>query len=123
MTQSKVLRMGALNFKWSLRESKRPWREWIEELRGYKLEHGHVNVPLKYERNVPLGSFVNNQRSEYRRYVKNKNDGGGDGKNGNGSMTEERIKELEDLGFMWSVRDGRTPWSVRLEELREYKKK
>jgi len=120
MTQSKMMHLNALNFKWSLRESKRPWSEWMEELRGYKLEHGDLNVPLKYERNVPLGSFVNNQRSEYRRYVKNTNN---DGKNSNSSMTEERIRELEGMGFMWSVRDGRTPWNVRLKELREYKKR
>lgn len=121
MTQSKMMRLNGLDFKWSLRESKRPWIEWLEELRGNKLEHGHCNVPLKYGRNVPLGSFVNNQRSEYRRYNNNKD--GGDGKNGPSSMTEERIKELEDIGFMWSVRDGRTPWNVWLEELRQYKKR
>jgi len=80
---------------------------------------------------VPLGSFVMNQRSEYRRYMKNKksgeggnNDGkGGSGGNSNSSMMEERMKELEGMGFMWSARDGMTPWNVRLEELREYEKR
>jgi len=115
MNHAKMAHLDAVGFKWSLRESKRPWKEWLEELGRYKAMHGHVNVPLKYEHNVPLGSFVNNQRSEYRRY-----------KNGNGaksSMTEEKVRDLEGLGFLWNVREGRTPWSVRLGELEEYKKR
>ncbi|KAL7536036.1 hypothetical protein ACHAXR_006878 [Thalassiosira sp. AJA248-18] len=129
MNQNKISHLNGIGFKWTLRESKRPWNEWMEELRQYKVEHGHVNVPLKYERNVPLGSFVNNQRSEYRRY---KNNNSAAEKNGSKnkqqqqqqttSMTEERIRELEQMGFLWNVRDARTPWSVRLEELQEYKK-
>ena len=114
MNENKVAQLNAINFKWSLRESKRPWQEWLEELRQYKAEHGNVNVPLKYDRNIPLGSFVNNQRSEYRRY-----------KSGSGrtSMTEAKVRDLERIGFMWNVRDSRTPWAVRLGELKEYKKR
>ncbi|KAL7550832.1 hypothetical protein ACHAWF_014035 [Thalassiosira exigua] len=111
MSRSKVAKMNSLGFKWTLRESKRPWNEWIRELQSYRKEHGHVDVPLKYERNPQLGSFVNNQRSEYRRYQAGEKT----------SMTAEKARELEDLGFKWSVREGRTPWRTRLEELREYK--
>lgn len=85
----------------------------MKELKKYEAEHGHVNVPLKYEKNVPLGSFVNNQRSEYRRMRQGKPS----------SMTETKVQELEGIGFLWNVRDARTPWHVRLEELKEYKKK
>ena len=28
---------------------------------------------------------------------------------------------MEGLGFKWNVRESRTPWNVRLEELRVYK--
>ncbi len=113
MNQSKIDSLNAIGFVWSLRESKRPWNEWIEELRKYKAEHGNVDVPLKYEKNVPLGAFVNNQRSEYRKLKK------GDPS----SMTEEKIRDLQSLGFQWSVRDSRIPWAARLKELREYKEK
>jgi len=113
MNPTKMAHLNSINFKWTLRESKRPWEEWMKELKKYEAEHGHVNVPLKYEKNVPLGSFVNNQRSEYRRMRQGKPS----------SMTETKVQELEGIGFLWNVRDARTPWHVRLEELKEYKKK
>jgi murein L,D-transpeptidase YcbB/YkuD len=31
--------------------------------------------------------------------------------------------QLEEIGFVWNVREGRTPWSRRYEELKEYKEK
>ena len=114
MTERKAALLNALHFKWSLRGSKRPFNEWMEALRRYKAKHGHINVPLKYSETPGLGTFVNNQRSEYRKYM-----------NGNAktSMTEERVKELESIGITWNLREGRTPWSERFKELKEYKSK
>lgn len=37
-------------------------------------------------------------------------------------MTPERIRALENLGFVWSLCDH-VDWEERLEELREYKKR
>ena len=48
MTLAKIACLDAMGFQWTLRESKRPWAAWMEELRRYGQEHGHVNVPLKY---------------------------------------------------------------------------
>jgi hypothetical protein len=70
------------------------------------------DVPLKCEGNISLGSFVNNQRTEYRKFCKGEPS----------SMTNEKIKDLEDLGFRWSVRESRTPWMKRLKELQVFKK-
>ena len=114
MTERKAALLNALHFRWSLRGSKRPFNEWMEALRRYKAKHGHINVPLKYSETPGLGTFVNNQRSEYRKYM-----------NGNSktSMTEERIKELESIGITWNLREGRIPWSERFKELKEYKSK
>ena len=38
-------------------------------------------------------------------------------------MSEEKIRDLEGLGFQWSVRDSRTPWATRLAELKDYYEK
>ena len=113
MTQTKINHLNSIGFIWTLRESKRPWAEWLDELQRYRAEHGNVDVPLKYEKNIPLGAFVNNQRSEYRKLKKGY---------GNSSMTTEKISDLESLGFQWSVRESRTPWETRLSELKEYRK-
>jgi len=37
-------------------------------------------------------------------------------------LTEERIAQLEALGFGWTLR-SLTPWETRLQELKAYKKK
>jgi len=122
MTPYKIEKLNALNFQWSLREGKRPWEEWMDQLRKYKEEHGHVNVSSKYEPNMALGSFVNNQRTRYRVYQSAKSKGIGGGR-GSGGMTEEKIRELEELGFVWNVRDGKTAWCTHFEELRAYRKR
>ncbi|KAL7510715.1 hypothetical protein ACHAXN_007613 [Cyclotella atomus] len=113
MTETKVAHLNSLGFIWTLRESKKPWTDWLEELRDYKKIHGHCDVPLKYEKNQPLGAFVNNQRSEYRKLLKGEPS----------SMNDAKIKDLEAMGFHWSVREGRTPWNARMAELLAYKDK
>jgi hypothetical protein len=124
MTPQKIEKLNALNFKWSLRVSNRSWEDWMCELRKYKEEHGHVNVPLKYEPNMALGSFVNNQRTRYRLYQIEKRGEGGQEQNRHPlSITEDKIRDLEDLGFVWNVRDGKTAWSTHFEELRAYRKR
>lgn len=109
MNYNKIEKLNSLNFTWSMRNSKRSWEEWMVELKRYKDEHGHVNVPLKYEPNLSLGSFVNNQRTKYRLYQSEKKskDGEGDGRSGHNTMTEEMIRDLEDLGFVWNLRTGK----------------
>eukprot|EP00571_Detonula_confervacea_P016952 CAMPEP_0172302726 /NCGR_PEP_ID=MMETSP1058-20130122/4390_1 /TAXON_ID=83371 /ORGANISM="Detonula confervacea, Strain CCMP 353" /LENGTH=1412 /DNA_ID=CAMNT_0013013315 /DNA_START=162 /DNA_END=4399 /DNA_ORIENTATION=- len=55
-------------------------------LKQYKAEHGHVNVPY---RNGKVGQFVQHQRQNYKKCSHN--------------LTEERVNELESLGFKWSI--------------------
>ena len=86
------------------------WDKWIEVLKEYKDKHGDVDVPLKYSGNQSLGMFVNRQRSEYRKYQAGKST----------SMTPERIKDLNELGFTWTARDAQTSWDNRYAELREF---
>ncbi|KAL7449025.1 hypothetical protein ACHAWC_001131 [Mediolabrus comicus] len=38
-------------------------------------------------------------------------------------MTQEKIDQLEEIGFVWNVRQGRTPWTTRFEELKQYKER
>ena len=113
MNESKIAHLNALGFVWTLRESKKPWEDWLDELQKYKSIHGHLDVPLKYDRNPGLGAFVNNQRSEYRKLKKGEMS----------SMTEDKIRDLEAMGFKWSVRDSRTPWNSRWKELKSYKER
>ncbi|KAL9190124.1 hypothetical protein ACHAXT_007335 [Thalassiosira profunda] len=68
------------------------WREHIEGLRAFKAVHGHVNVSRVQD--ARLGKFVNSQREYYRKLIEGKPS----------SLTPERIDDLEELGFVWIVR-------------------
>ncbi|EJK75865.1 hypothetical protein THAOC_02399 [Thalassiosira oceanica] len=112
LTPGRADRLARLGFKWSAREgSTGSWENWLIELRRYRSEHGNVDVPLKYPGNPALGAFVNRQRTEYRKLCQGLQT----------SLTEERTKDLNALGFKWAIRVSRTPWDTRLEELRRFK--
>lgn len=87
------------------------WERWVELLSEYKQQFGDVDVPLKYEPNLSLGTFVNRQRAEYRKMQHGKPT----------SMTTERIEQLNRLGFTWTIRENHTSWEDRLNELKDFK--
>ena len=84
------------------------WEERRKELYDYKIEEGNTNVPRNYEKNKPLGSWVNTQRYHYRRLQQDKST----------SMTEERIQSLNELEFNWELR---VSWEERRKQLENYK--
>lgn len=68
MNKKRQESLNRINFKWSLREAPREFPEWIKILKEYKSQLGNCNVPLKYEHDVSLGSFVNNTRTQYKKF-------------------------------------------------------
>ena len=89
------------------------WHDHFRQLCEFKEQIGHSLVPVKYSANPKLGRWVLNQRNYYRLY-----------REGTPSpMTEDRIRELKSLGFDWgtSQTDLESIWSLRLEQLYEYK--
>lgn len=94
------------------KESKAPssWSNWMSQLAEYRRKHGDCDVPLKYAANPALGAFVNRQRAEYRKMLAKKPS----------SMTEERVNDLNRLGFTWAVKESHTSWQERFEDLKAY---
>jgi len=130
MTQERIDKLNELNFEWDYQEA--VWLERYEELRQYRKEHGdwydftvillgrirgsktHMFslplfsiVPKTYASNPFLGRWVGQQREQYKKFQ--------DGKAA--SITPERIKLLNEIEFVWNVRDAL--WRQRLEELQE----
>lgn len=68
MNKKRQESLDSINFKWSVRESPREFSEWIKLLKEYKSHWGNCNVPLKYEQDVSLGRFVNNVRTQYKKF-------------------------------------------------------
>ena len=57
-------KLDALGFIW-IKRSRTNWEERLEQLKQYKLENGHTQVPQMYAANRQLGKWVNRQRTEY----------------------------------------------------------
>ena len=95
-SQERSNQLEALGFKWSIIATHQSWDDRMEQLNEYKKEHGHVNVP---PRHGSLGMFLSYQRRNYKLLLA--------GKLAN-SMTQERAKKLEALGFKWSSASTRS---------------
>jgi hypothetical protein len=80
------------------------WHFWYGLLATYKEENGHVNVPTKTVfHGYRLASWVNIQRRAYK----------------NGKLSTERIRLLEELGFIWDALE--TAWNKGYQQLVAYK--
>ena len=91
MTEERIKELGSIGFVWSAQHAS--WKERFEELVEYKKVFGNCRVPKQFSNNPKLGQWVSNQRHTYKLYQKGKSC----------RMTEERIRELESVGFEWSV--------------------
>ncbi|KAL9189794.1 hypothetical protein ACHAXT_009469 [Thalassiosira profunda] len=87
------------------------WAKRYDQLQEYKKEHGHCNVPRKYEKNPQLGEWVHTQRNFRKK----------------GKLSGDRIQRLNGLGFQWRLPNvGNRQdelWNERYELLKAYKTK
>jgi len=120
MTPHRIEQLEAVGFKWALQRhtTMKSWAERFEELKTYKAEKGDCNVPIRFKGNPSLGQWVSTQRQEY----------GAKNKNTKTNINEQRISELEGIGFIWSLRDTskmapRKSWDAHYESLVEFKEK
>jgi hypothetical protein len=87
------------------------WAQHLEELKRFRKEHGHCNVPSGYPQNTALGHWVTNLRQRKKR----------------GTLTEDKIRILDALGFCWerklAIATAMSPvWKQRFNELNSFKK-
>lgn len=78
------------------------WEEMFDKLKEFKARYGHCNVRQRYK-NSQLGHWVNSMR----------------GRKKAGELSEERIRKLEELGFIWQYR--KEAWLNSYEELAKFK--
>jgi hypothetical protein len=65
----------------------RKWNEMFERLKEFKLIHGNCLVPSNYTEDRRLGTWVQRQRSSFKREL----------------LSSVRQKKLESVGFVWQV--------------------
>ena len=72
------------------------WDTKFNELVAYKDAHGgSCNVPQRYAENPQLGSWVDTQRTQYKKFEQDP---------ATSYMTQERIERLEGIAFQWNGR-------------------
>lgn len=87
------------------------WEKRLEELRTYKEEHGHTDVPMEHPK---LGVWVFNQREAYEFERE--------------TMPQDRIDALDALGFNWNrwgrkrLKAREDAWDVQFNKLVDYMK-
>lgn len=120
LTDDRICRLQKLGFVWSLRDD---WQKHYDELKAYKAQNGHCNVPARYAENRRLGIWVSAQRQQHKTMHQLS-----DALRARRSapLTQERIGLLNQLGFTWTIRSRDTlgeSWNLRLEELKDFKAK
>jgi hypothetical protein len=94
------------------KEQAQLWDQRFEELKAFKHEHGHCNVPRTWLANPQLGTWLNTQRKQYRLSQQGVSS----------QMIPDRKAKLEQLGFKWSLCE-KQDWDIRFQELAEYRQK
>jgi len=84
------------------------WMERFEDLINYKEENCHCLVPHSYPENQQLAQWVKRQRYQFKLKSLGRHS----------TLTDERQKELEDMGFVWD--SHKAAWYERLEALKKY---
>ena len=96
LAEERVRRLDALAFCWERKPViataiEAAWKQRINDLKAFKKEHGHCNVPHEYQPNPALGEWVSRTRHRKKR----------------GKLDKEIVRRLNTLGFCW----------VRLDDL------
>jgi hypothetical protein len=102
----KSIALDQIGFDWDPRNSR--WMSSYEELKAFKLLNGNTLVP---HANCGLGSWVKRQQVQYTLYTK--------GDRSKSELTEERVRLLNDLGFVWSRRSN--TWNENFQRLSKWK--
>ena len=96
LSPERIARLERIGFVWHGDEHQ--WREQIKQLRRFKKEFGHPNVPVSY-RDQSLAKFLANLRKSHQR----------------GTLSPDRLRTLNKLGMTWNlkrqehIRLGRIP--------------
>lgn len=121
------------------------WDQMFARLQEYKEKSGDCLVPKRHKEDPKLGTWVDTQRVQFKKMKKKLEEQGityegpedakqakyededdnstssnpsQDSKPVVGRLTDDRIRRLENLGFVWSLRDD---WQKHYLELKQYK--
>ena len=91
-----------------------PFEERFQELVHYSSGYGHCRIPCTNKENPGLARWVQSLRAAYKEKKKR-------GNSYYGQLTDERMAQLEGIGFEWSVQAPKASWDTRFEQLVKFK--
>ncbi|MFM9968435.1 MAG: Helicase associated domain protein, partial [Burkholderiales bacterium] len=102
LSRKRVARLERLGFVWDPLVT--AWEQMYIALRGYQVDHGHCNVPQRWQENPELGIWCGVQR---RSKCSNK-------------LSSDRVNRLDQLGFVWDPLAA--AWEEMFTALTEYER-
>jgi hypothetical protein len=108
--------LNQVGFVWDSHQAS--WNDHYQRLEAFFQAHGHVQIPVTESAAYSsLSTWCKHQRRQYRNFVQQQQHGitvtvGNNKNNTNTTMTAERIRKLELLGFEWYPRKFTTAISA-----------
>ena len=93
ISEDRIERLENIGFRWQGAFEKRCY-----ELKAFKEEFGHCNVPSDYADSPYLGAWCKSMRTTYNKMQR--------GLKTDRNLNEERIEQLEKIGFKWEERSA-----------------
>ena len=90
-----IERLDKMGFQWKIVDHKEAFEKHCFELEAFKEEFGHCIVPLKYPKNNSLANWCHSMRYSYSQIQK--------GMKPRCSLSQDKIDQLEKIGFQWQV--------------------
>eukprot|EP00956_Cyclotella_meneghiniana_P032271 scaffold87865_cov64-Cyclotella_meneghiniana.AAC.4 len=88
LPKEKVIKLNEIGFEVDALKSN--WEDYYYELVEYKNQHGNCNVPVRYEKNLQLGHWVDNQRTARKKE----------------KLSGEKVIKLNEIGFAWKIQSS-----------------
>jgi hypothetical protein len=96
MTEARSAELVSAGIVWETHQN--TWIERMVDLKEIREKHGHCICPTNYTENPKLGTWIHHQRRQYKKFKEGKPC----------HITAERIKALDNLGFVWHPREAST---------------
>jgi len=84
--------LKSIQFVWDVNNYK--WNKCYIRLKNFREKYGHCAVPASFP-DTKLNTWIANQRATLRKYI---------GSDSCSEVSRKRINQLDDIGFIWTVR-------------------
>ena len=97
LAEEQITKLENLGFEWRERKKRRSFEEVLGQLKEWKQQHGHLDIPYS---DPKLGDTMNFLRTKRNR----------------GEMSDLHEEALSNIGFAWSAEGGRTQKYYRITD-------